>query len=188
MTTVLLLLVIGFGVVIFIQLGALVEMYGQVQQIRAHLDMFDRAAPLELGAAEGRMASSIGLPLEIDAADSALLLFLSNRCETCFQIASALQGGALPPKLWLVIVAVSGSANEFVDRFALRGERIIVDDSETISGSLGLNVTPSAVKVEHGRLRSASTVPTVRRLYSLLPSPSYKRSLNVQAGTSGVGD
>lgn len=188
MTTVLLVLVIGFGVIIFIQLGALVEMYGQVQQIRAHLDMFDRSAPLELGAAEGRSASSIGLPHEVDDADTALILFLSNRCETCFQIASALQGGVLPPRLWLVIVAVSGDADEFVDRFALRGERIIVDNDEKITGRLGLNVTPSAVRIEQGRLRSASTVPTVRRLYSLLPTPSYKRSLNVQAAASGGGD
>lgn len=174
MITLLLVLVVLYGVVIFIQLGALVEMYGQVQQIRAHLDMFDKSNPIDLGVSEGRLASGIGLPSELDDTDSALVLFLSNRCETCFQVASAFQNGELPPSLWLVVVAVSGDAKEFVDQFQLRGDRIIVDDDETIARNLGLNVHPSAVTVEHGRIRGASTVPTVRRLYSMLPKPSIR--------------
>lgn len=173
--TVLLVIVCLLAIIAFVQLGALVEMYEQLKQVRAHLNMIDNPTPLGLGASQDRLASDAGLPAVLDAEDKAVLLFLSNRCETCFELASVLQGGILPPGLWVVVVPVSGDASDFVERFGLRGERITVDDGERIVGGIGLEITPAAVTVEHGRLVKAQTVPTVRQMLALLPFAGANR-------------
>ncbi len=51
MNTAVLVLLCGLGAVVFILLGALVELFRQVQQIRTHLDLVDRPTPLGLDIA-----------------------------------------------------------------------------------------------------------------------------------------
>lgn len=177
MTTVLLVLVCLLAVIVFLQMGALVEMYGQLRQVRTHLDMVDQPDPLDLGMSQGALPSSVGLPAELDTAQRALVLFLSNKCQTCFEIAADL-GGALPKQLWLVVVPVSGGdASSFVARFGLHGERMLVDEREQVVGRLGLEITPSAIVIEEGRLATAQTVPTTRQLYHLLPTTHRSMTL-----------
>lgn len=177
MTTVLLALLCLFGVVLFIQLGAMVEMYDQLKQVRTHLNMFDRANPLDLGVSHGLQPSGIGLPEELDHAENAVVLFLSNKCATCFEIAADLGGGNLPPNVWLVIVPVSGDVRMFIKTYGLYGDRILTDEDESIVNALGLDITPSAAIVEKGRLVAARTVPTTRQLYALLPQQTPRRVL-----------
>jgi hypothetical protein len=176
LTTVVVILLVLYGVVLFVQLGALVELFEQVKQVRAYLQMEDRPTTLELGRSQGLAASAVGLPAALDDADQALVLFLSNRCETCRTIAATLAGGAPPAALWVVVEPTSGDGSEFVEEFQLRGDRVLVDRGERIATQLGLDVTPAAILVEQGRLAHAQTVPTVRQLYATLPV-AYKRTL-----------
>lgn len=177
MITVLLILVCLLAVVAFIQFGALIEMFQQLHQVRQHLDMFDTPNPMELGESHGVAPSSIGLPTELDAGQS-VVLFLSNKCKGCFDIAATLAGGALPAGLWVVIVPVTGGdASDFVAQYQLTGERVIVDIDERISGRLGLDITPAALIVNDGRIEVAQTVPSPRQVYAMLPHATARRVL-----------
>jgi hypothetical protein len=185
-TTVLLLLICLFGIVLVLLFGAVVEMYGQLNQIRDHLDMHDNPSPLELGESQDIRPSSIGLPDGLDGAEEAIVLFLSNKCQTCHQIAATLNPGALPPSLWLVIVPVSGDIQEFIDQFQLRGDRIVLDEEEQIVSRLGLDITPATVVVKNGRLDHAQTVPTTRQLFTMLAGPKPRDVLVPKTGVSPV--
>ena len=111
MTTVLLVLLslLAFGLCIL--LGALVELFNQVQQIRTQLGMVDRATPLDLGAKRDALASTVGLPAVLDDTGDAMVLFLSNRCTTCRAIAHELDG-TVPPGVWIVAEPVTGDDQE----------------------------------------------------------------------------
>jgi len=157
------------AIVVFIQLGALVEMFRQIQQIRTHLDMVDRPLPLDLGAQQGISPSALGLPSSLDNEQTAMVLFLSNTCATCRSIAAALRG-AVPQTLWVVVEPVfSDDADLFIEEFSLQGERVLVDRDGSIAGRLGLDITPSAIFVQDGRIERAQTVPSIRQLFSVLP-------------------
>jgi hypothetical protein len=166
-----------FGVLLFVQMGALVELFQQVKQIRIHLDMVDRPIPLDLGEAKGAFPSEIGLPVELDAASNAVVLFLSNRCGSCHTIASYFEGGTLPKRLWLVVVPVTGDGQEFVESYRLYGDRIIVDRGQEVVGRLGMDVSPAALLIENGRIEGGQTVPTMRQLYELIPASETKYRL-----------
>ncbi len=178
MNVVLLVLLCLLAAVVFIQLGAMVEMFRHVQQIRTHLDLVDRPLPLDLGARQGAQPSAIGLPAVLDGAQTAMVLFLSNTCATCRSIAAALRG-AVPQTLWVVVEPVfNDDADLFVEEFALQNERVLVDQESRIAGQLGLDITPSAIFIQDGRIERAQTVPSSRQLFSVLPvvrplSPSH---------------
>lgn len=176
MTTVLLVVVCLLAVVLFLQIGAQVELFEQVKQIRGYLDMEDKPTPVELGTLEGASPSRFGLPAVLDQAEQAMVLFVSNKCETCRNLASALRGGAVPPSMWVVVVPVTGDGNEFITEFDLYGERVLLDEGEQIVGSIGLDLTPVALHIADGKLTRAHTVPTVRQMYAAVPV-AYKFSL-----------
>ncbi|MFL6076874.1 MAG: hypothetical protein ACJ73S_26060 [Mycobacteriales bacterium] len=169
MTIVLLILVCVLGAGLFVQFGALVEMYEQLKQVRRYLHLVDTPETLDLGVTAGQPPSTVGLPAELDAAANGLVLFLSNKCESCRTLAANLRGGALPEALWVVVVPVSGDAESFVEEFDLRHPRVLVDDGEQIVNRIGLDTTPVLIAVEGGTLARAQTVPTVRQLYQALP-------------------
>jgi hypothetical protein len=176
--TVLVVLVCLLAAAVFVQFGALVEMFNQLQQVRRHLDMFDTPNPMELGVSQGLPPSEIGLPQSLDGVEQAVVLFLSDRCKGCFDIAARLAGGALPASLWLVVVPVAGGdASDFLARYQLGGERTIVDIDEQIGGRIGLEVTPAALVIKNGRIDQAQTVPSPRQLYAMLPVPAVRRVL-----------
>lgn len=178
LTLAVLALVCAIGVVVFIQFGAMIEMFEQIRQMRVYLDMVDKPMMLELGQSQGRPASSVGLPSTLDGADRALVLFLSNKCETCRVLAGALDGGGLPPHLWVVVVPVlSGDPRQFVDDFHLHSDRVVIDFDRSISERLGLDITPAAIVIGNGRMVQAHSVPTVRQLYASLPTVEPKRAL-----------
>jgi hypothetical protein len=176
-TLALLILNCLLAVVVFVMFGALTEMYQQLKQVRDHLQMFDTPSSIELAGAEGRMPSEVGLPAELDTAADERVLFLSNRCETCFTLAQTLAGGVLPARLWLVVLPVSGDAKGFVEEFDLKGPRILVDDQEQIIQSLGLNMTPAMLFIKEGRLAEAKSVPTTRQMFMMLAPSDRSRPL-----------
>ena len=172
-----------FGVVVFIQMGALIELFEQIKQIRRYLDLEDQATPLELGAIKGTLPSEIGLPHELNEAAHSVVAFLSNRCGTCHAIASYFEGGATPKALWLVVVPVTGDGQDFMESYRLYGDRVLVDRDQQIVGRIGLELSPAALVVRDGRIESAQTVPTIRQLYELLPTNDKRGRLPVRLGT-----
>lgn len=149
-----------------ILLGAQVELYEQVKQIRRLLDLTDSVTELEIKA-RNAIPSSAGLPADLDGASRAAVLFLSNKCATCQTLAASLRGGNLSRNLWLIVVPVGKDVAAFLNAYELVGDRILVDNGEKIASGLGLSVTPAALEVEGGRIVRAHTVPSVRHLREL---------------------
>ncbi|QKW34521.1 hypothetical protein HUT06_11195 [Actinomadura sp. NAK00032] len=169
MTLALLILVCVLAALVFIAFSALVEMFHQLKQIREYLEIEDSPVLIDLGDAAGTVPSAAGLPAELDTAGRATVLFLSNKCRTCFTLAAALQGRVRPPGLWIVVVPVLGDAAEFIDLFDLRGERVVLDEDEHVVNRLGIDATPAAVLVEDGRMVKAHSVPSSRQMFAALP-------------------
>jgi hypothetical protein len=166
MTTLLIITGVVLATIIFVQMGALVELYRQVQQIRVFLDMVDNPESVELPA-KGRRPGTVGFPAELDTARRAAVLVLSNKCLTCRTLAERIRGDRLPPGLWIMVVPVLGDVTAFVAEFELVGPRVFVDHDQHISENLGIEMTPVAVVVEDGLLAEAQTVPTVRQMNEL---------------------
>jgi hypothetical protein len=175
MAAIALIAVGALALLIFVLFWALVEMFRDVRQIRDALGILDRPMEVDIGAAAGTNPGSHGLPQQLDDAASALVLFLSDRCATC-RILAAAMGGALPAGLWIVVEAASDdAAAAFVESHGLapglRNGRVIVDSEGAIAARLGLNMTPVAYRVERGLFKDAATVPSMRTLSSMIPSP-----------------
>ena len=160
---------------VFVLFTALLELFRDVRQIRDALGILDRPLSVNVGPVAGKAPSQFGLPVELDAAKSALVLFLSDKCQTCRVLASTL-GGSLPAGVWIVVEApTSRAAAEFLESFGLTArlkDRVLVDPSGEIAGKLGLNMTPVGYRVDNGIFREATTVPSFRYLASILPTPS----------------
>lgn len=171
MTVVLSSAVVVFGVLVFLLLGALVELYRSVEQLREHSGLLDRPRPVDL-VSSGIRPSTVGLPAHLDGVPGAVVLFLSDKCATCRSIAAALDG-AVPRDVVLVLdaggAAEAAGGAELTLRYDL-GERVVVDHDRVIADRLGIRITPVAVVVEQGRLVRASTVPSTRQMYALLDS------------------
>lgn len=144
-------------------------LFNQVQQIRRYLDMVDRPTDLELGAAYGVTASTVGLPDSLDHVENGLVLFLSDGCGTCRSLAAPLAGGAIPPTLYVILEAEAGEAPSLIADFDLTGDRVFVDDNHRIAHQLRIDVFPFALRLVDGRIDSAQTIPTPRQLFAALP-------------------
>jgi hypothetical protein len=167
------------SLLIFVLFSVLVELFRDVRQIRDALGILDRPLSIDIDSVTGTPPSSYGLPRQLDDEQSALLLFLSDRCVTCRVLAASL-GGTLPAGLWIVVeAATSQAAAEFIEMnrmtLSLGGERVSMDPAGTIAGRLGLNTTPVGYRIENGVFKEAGTVPSMRYLASILPIPSEIR-------------
>jgi hypothetical protein len=82
----------------------------------------------------------------------------------------------VPPGVCVVMEAGDvQSATRFLNAYGLTpeaaGGMVCLDTSREIADRLGLDVTPVAFRVENGKLASATTVPSARYLFSILPAP-----------------
>lgn len=169
MTVVLSASVVILGALVFLLLGSQVEMYRTIEQLREHSGLIDQSIPISL-ARIGSRPSSAGLPESLDSAVRGVVLLLSDKCATCRSIAASLDG-ALPRELTVVVEPDHpGEPSDLVMSYQLDPERTIIDPERRVSGRLGIRTTPVAVVVENGRLMRATTVPSSRRLHSLLDS------------------
>ena len=153
--------------------GAQLEVYRDVRQLRDALGILDRPLAVDIGPVAGTQPSALGLPRALDTAASAVVLFISDRCETCRALAAGL-GQPLPAGLWVVLEARSAaSAADFLNAHGLTGSvpdgRIVVDVAGEIAARIGLNLTPIGFRLENGLLTGATTVPSSRYLASIVP-------------------
>jgi hypothetical protein len=150
--------------------AALIELYKDIQQLRDAVGLLDRPMAVALGRMVGARPSNVGLPRALDDASAALVLFLSDRCGTCRQLANGLSH-PLVEQLWLVLEARSPeSGTAFLSKYRLNDDPQVVSDFDgAIAHALGLETTPVAFRIEHGRFVSASTVPSSRQLNASLP-------------------
>jgi hypothetical protein len=160
---------------VFVLFGALIELYRDVRQLREAAGILDRPLSIDIGAVAHAAPSSVGLPPALDAAASAIVLFLSDKCATCRVLAAALDT-VVPPGVCVVMEAGDvQSATRFLNAYGLTpeaaGGMVCLDTSREIADRLGLDVTPVAFRVENGKLASATTVPSARYLFSILPAP-----------------
>jgi hypothetical protein len=162
------------AVALTVMFGAQVEQFDQLKQLRRVLELEDVTTPVALPHGRGLLASQVGLPAGLDHMPEARVLFLSTKCSTCFVLAEAFRGGVIPDTTtWVVVVPVTGPVNEFMERFELSGERFLVDQTLAIVNSLGLDVTPSMVRISEGRVVEAHTVPSVRQLKATAITRKY---------------
>lgn len=164
------------SLLVFLLFSTLVEMFRDVRQIRDALGILDRPLPVDVGSVAGTAPSGYGLDQQLDTEESALVLFLSDRCSTCRVLAAALNG-TLPAGLWIVVEAATRrAAAEFLETYGMtsnsRNERVSIDAAGTIAGRLGLNITPVGYRIENGIIKAATTIPSVRHLASIIPTPS----------------
>jgi hypothetical protein len=151
--------------------GALVELFRDVRQVRDAVGILDRPLEVDLGHVAGTQPSSHGLPRELDALHSAIVLFLSERCGTCRALAAGLPR-PLPNGLWVVIEGRNAaSVAWFAEEYGLVDERITIDVEGAIAASMGLNTSPVGFRVDNGAFTTATTVPSSRYLTSILPEP-----------------
>jgi hypothetical protein len=167
------LLAVGFlSLFVFVLFGALLELFRDIRQLRDAAGILDRPLVVDIKPIEGTNPSEYGLPDAMDSAPSAILLFLSERCLTCRVIAGALRE-PLPSTLWVVAEARNPQlADNFVTvTNLLRHERVLLDIGGQIANRMGLNTTPVGFRIQNGRFVSATTVPSTRYLFSILPAP-----------------
>jgi len=163
------------ALLMFMLFGALLEMYRDVRQLRDVAGILDRPLSVDIGRVQGTVPSGYGLAPALDAASAALILFVSETCSTCRVLAASFDT-SLPAGLWIVVEARSAeSASAFLASTSLgtlsSTGRVAVDVAGQIAGRLGLDTTPVGFRVENGRLVSATTVPSVRYLSTILPKP-----------------
>ncbi len=175
MVTTLTIFVVALALLVFALLGAVVELYRDVRQLREVAGILDRPLNVELGPVAGTRPSDYGLPHALDHMSTAVLLVLSDRCGTCHALAAHLAAG-FPAGMWLLLEARSReSAAEFLNTYRLApermGGRMIVDEAGRIAERLGLRTTPVGFQIESGRIAKATTVPSVRYMTSLVPNP-----------------
>jgi hypothetical protein len=156
--------IVLLAIVFTIGFGALIEMYEQVKHMRKVLGLEDVTLPVELSVPVGTAPGEVGLPAVLDQVPHAFVLFVSDNCATCHVIAAGLRDRGLAPELWVVVVPTSGRAEQFVAEFALRDERVLIDQDQRMVGALGITLTPVGVTVIDGRIGGAHTVPSVRQL------------------------
>ena len=158
----------------FVLSGVVIELYRDVRQLREVNGILDRPLEVVVEDVAGTTPSNYGLPNALDSVASATVLFISDRCGTCHALAAGFKG-ALPPGLWVVLLARSPeSTEEFLASHRLTAMstdgRLLVDVGGKIADRIGLRTTPVGFRVENGRLVSATTVPSTRYLSSILPN------------------
>lgn len=148
----------------FLVMGALVEMYRSLEQLRRDTGLIDEPIPLEIEL-NTPIDLAIGLPVELLTADRAILLVVSDRCSTCDLIGEHLDG-SLTEGVWLMVEPRSeGSARTWLARFGLSSEaQVIIDLDGSVSTSIGIDVTPSVLRLRQGSAVEAHTLPSARRL------------------------
>jgi hypothetical protein len=180
------------ALLVFVLCGVVYELFRDVRQLRDVTGILDRPLNVEIGAVAGTRPSSHGFPEALDSAGSALVLFLSDRCGTCRSLAAGLERH-LPPGLWMVLEAQSAdSAAKFMESYELtrmtEDGRLLIDVTGAIAGRIGLDMTPVGFRVEDGRIISATTVPSKRYLFSILPKPirlRHAQSMPKERGEHG---
>lgn len=158
----------AFGLALFIGCGALVEMYRSLEQVREHAGASDAPTKIEIEFAPDVLEQA-GLTPELARPERALLMILSDRCSTCETIAGALNGG-IPDDVRVLLHPYSAeSADTWLSRHNLAGSpAVTIDHGGRIADVIGIHLTPTVLRIAGGRVVTAHTVPSTRRLFQEL--------------------
>jgi hypothetical protein len=150
--------------------AGLVEVYAELRQVRAVLHMQDEPLRLSLdtlGREVGELVPDPPEPMRLDPMRPSYVLVLSNTCSICHTIGSGLASSSAPWAAALTVLIASDSAKrgrDFAAALGLNGPRVIVDDQGRYAKQLGVDTSPTVVKVEHGRLTAAANLTSLRQL------------------------
>jgi hypothetical protein len=152
-----------FAVAIFLLIGAVIELFRGLEQVRKETGSYDSPVSLEMDLPK-RLPPASGLPEDLLRRGRGLLLVLSDKCSTCGAIADHL-GGTVPASTWLLFAPQSReSGTEWLTRFGLNAEpRILLDDGR-LAKLVGVNITPAVLRIRDGNVVAAHTLPSGRRL------------------------
>lgn len=164
------LLALGGVVLTFVMAvssAALVEVFRQLAELRAVLNLKDEPNPIGLKAGE-LYADEIGLPKEIATQPEAIVVFLSPKCATCLTIAEAFRGGS-PATVWFVLISLPAPAT-LMEALAESAERVILDEDDAIADRIHLHITPSVLATSFGKITRAHAVSSARQVLGLIPT------------------
>jgi hypothetical protein len=150
--------------------AGLVEVYAELRQVREVMRMEDRPLGVSLETVGHEVAELLPDPppvLRLDPAHPSYLLVLSHTCAICRAIGSGLAISSPPWISALAILVASDSersGNEFARSLGLDSQRLVVDSRGVYAKKLGINSSPTIVKVETGRLGAAANLTSFRQL------------------------
>jgi hypothetical protein len=168
MTGFLLGAVIVLILVVFVLLGATTELFRDVRQLEEAMGILDKPSPIGLRAA-GLRPSLHNLPPELDEAEFAVILLLSDRCGTCASILGALKGH-VPEKVTLLVESSNRQrGTAWLRRSELTwDDNVLFDEEARIADAVGVFTTPAAIVINDGLFSTAMTVPSSRQLTAIL--------------------
>ena|SRR5919198_3587550 len=162
-------------VVAFLTLVVL-ELLRQIAQIRTRLGLDDRPLHVSMGALTGEHLSRIEAPMgviwsELMPTGRGALVFLSHDCGSCRNIAPALNDFAALPEVAVIPIVYAREGTDFdafIDEMQIPRERTIIDYHGKLAKQLGIDVRPSVLLIEEGRIRDAAVVSAPRQLRTLI--------------------
>jgi hypothetical protein len=178
--------IVVLAAVLVVVCAALVEVFRQLNALRAITQLDDRPIPLTLSKEALVNGRELSLPSEVADAPTAAVVVLSHDCATCVAIAEDL--GAHPaPTLWFTMVGHDGESR--VSRaLAAQREHLIPGLGELLRERLGLDVAPAVVVLEFGKLRHAYAVGSTRQVNALVPTVFELGSAREPAVAAGMRD
>jgi hypothetical protein len=184
-TYILLAIVIVLGVLVFLLLGALVEMYRDLAQIREYSGLLDRPQPVDIDELVGSRPSEWGLPPALDDERRALVMFLSDSCATCRNIVWSLNG-TVPQHVVLVLEPGRVKDGALAARIEDGSDRVVIDRDHAIADRMQIQMSPAALVIEDGTFARAVTVPSVRQFESLVAMTRTFKLSSMSSQPTGV--
>lgn len=185
------LITMGLIAVILLQvicILALVDQYKGLLQIRTALRLVDTPYDLGLADDEALRPSAVGLPAAFDVDEVVVVAIFSTKCASCFTVAQGLRG-RLPAPSWALIAAGSeDQGREFQTSVGLPSDRVLMDVDGRIASSLNIRTFPSAVVFSKGSLKTATTIPSYRKLRRLIEDSVAQFVLTNARGGHSDGD
>lgn len=170
MQTIIVVIVLAILSAAVILLAAgLVEIYAELRQVREVVRLQDSPKRVRLDTLGRKVAELLPDPppaLELNGGLPHYVLVLSNSCAVCRDIAQSLATtGEERADLTVLVASDSETAGaEFVKAAGLRSRRLLVDARGLNAKRLGINSSPTIVKVEDGQLTDAANLTSLRQL------------------------
>lgn len=170
LTAVLLGITVVTSLLTVLMLGALVELYRQIAELRGDTGLLDLPMTLE---------GEFGLSLPVESityreppelargTDRCAILFLSDSCTTCELVAKGIPSKRTP-RLMVVVESMNASAGEqWISKIGLPG-MAEYDHDRRAASALGVEVIPSVVMFDNRQSVGMYTVPSARHVSAIL--------------------
>jgi hypothetical protein len=144
------------------------EMYLQLRTLQELVGYNDR--PTRINEIVDKLVGSDleELSISVPGTGPGGILFLSTSCSTCQRIATLFKG-QVPSGVSVVVVARSEpEASGWLARVGLTRPNVQLDLDQSISGSYGVEVSPTLILTDGGRFADAFIVPSFRALSASL--------------------